>query len=318
VIDRIAQLLKNETAGDPIHGLKWTRKTTRSVAQELRRVDIWISAKTVGRLLKDMGFSLRVNQKNLESGNKNPPPRQVRNQQFKYINRKRKTFASAGNPIISVDTKKKEKVGNFKNPGASWKDAPYVVNDHDFPTDAVGMAIPYGVYDTEANQGFVAIGTSHETPLFAVDSIIQWWERCGRTDYPQADELLILADCGGGNSARSHAWKYHLQHKLCDTHGLKVTVCHYPPGASKWNPIEHHLFSHISNNWAGKPLESYETVVKYVKTTKTSTGLGVKASLITKNYDKGEKISAADMAQLTINMHKTLPNWNYTLKPSRM
>ena len=301
-----------------MHGLKWTRKTTRKVAQQLRQLDIRISAKTVGRLLKDMGFSLRVNLKNLESGNKNPPPREVRNRQFKYINLKRKQFASAGNPIISVDTKKKEKVGNFKNPGASWQQDAYVVNDHDFPSDAVGMAVPYGVYDTEANRGFVVVGTSHETPAFAVDSITHWWKCYGRISYPDSDELLILADCGGGNSARAHAWKYHLQHQLCDPHGLKVTVCHYPPGASKWNPIEHHLFSHISNNWAGKPLETYETVVKYIQTTKTSPGLAVKASIITKNYDKGEKVSATDMALLTLNMHKTLPNWNYTLEPSKM
>ena len=185
---------------------------------ELQQLDIRISAKTVGRLLKEMGFSLRVNLKNLESGNKNPPPREVRNRQFKYINRKRKQFASAGNPVISVDAKKKEKVGNFKNPGASWQEAPYVVNDHDFPSDAVGMAIPYGIYDTEANRGFVAIGTSHETPAFAVDSITDWWKRYGRITYPDSDELLILADCGGGNSARAHAWKYHLQHRLCDPH----------------------------------------------------------------------------------------------------
>lgn len=318
MIDKIALLLKNETAGDPIHGLKWTRKTTKKVAKELRKLHIRISAKTVGRLLKEMGFSLRVNHKKLESGNKNAPPRKVRNRQFKYINRKRKEFVAAGNPIISVDTKKKEKVGNFKNPGSTWQEEPYVVNDHDFPNDAVGMAIPYGIYDTEANRGFVAVGTSHETPAFAVDSITDWWKRYGRTNYPNSDELLILADCGGGNSARAHAWKYHLQHRLCDPHGLKVTVCHYPPGASKWNPIEHHLFSHISNHWAGKPLETYETVVKYIKTTKTSTGLVVKASLITKNYEKGEKVSVTDMACLTLNAHKTLPDWNYTLTPSRM
>lgn len=301
-----------------MHGLKWTRKTTRKVAQELRRVDIRIGAKTVGRLLRDMGFSLRVNHKNLESGNKNPPPREVRSRQFKYINRKRKEFASAGNPIISVDTKKKEKVGNFKNPGASWQEKPYVVNDHDFLNDAVGMAVPYGIYDAEANRGFVAVGTSHETPAFAVDSITGWWKRYGRITYPDSNELLILADCGGGNSARAHAWKYHLQHRLCDPHGLKITVCHYPPGASKWNPIEHHLFSHISNNWAGKPLETYETVLKYIRTTKTSTGLVVKASLIARNYEKGEKVSATDMARLALSTHKTLPDWNYTLKPSKM
>jgi hypothetical protein len=265
-----------------------------------------------------MGFSLRVNRKDLESGNKNPPQRKVRNRQFKYINSKRRVFAATGNPIISVDTKKKEKVGNFKNPGSTWQDDPYVVNDHDFPNDALGRAIPYGIYDTEANHGFVAVGTSHETPAFAVDSIIDWWKRYGRIAYADSDELLILADCGGGNSARSHAWKYHLQHRLCNPFGLKVTVCHYPPGASKWNPIEHHLFSHISNNWAGRPLETYETMVKYIKTTKTSTGLLVKASLNAKNYEKGEKVSATKMAQLALNKHKTLPNWNYTLRPSRM
>ncbi len=301
-----------------MHGLKWTRKTTRKVARQLRRLNIRISAKTVGRLLKDMGFSLRVNHKNLESGNKNPPPRRVRNRQFKYINQKRQEFASRGNPIISVDTKKKEKVGKFKNPGVSWEQRPYLVNDHDFPNDAVGIAILYGIYDTEANRGFVAVGSSYETPAFAVDAIALWWKRCGRTMYPKADELLILADCGGGNSARSRAWKYHLQHQLCDSYGLTVTVCHYPPGASKWNPIEHHLFSHISNNWAGKPLESYETVVKYISTTKTSTGLRVRAELVRKNYEKGEEIAKSEMAELVLTPHKTLPGWNYTLAPSKV
>jgi hypothetical protein len=318
VIKRIADLLKHETAGDPMQGLKWTRKTTRKVARQLRRLNIRVSAKTVGRLLKAMGFSLRVNHKNLESGNKNPPPRRVRNRQFRYINQRRKEFASRGNPIISVDTKKEEKVGKFKNQGISWEQKPYLVNDHDFPNDAVGMAVPYGIYDTEANRGFVAVGTSYETPSFAVDSIALWWNRCGKNLYPKADELLILADCGGGNSARSRAWKYHLQHQLCDPYGLTVTVCHYPPGASKWNPIEHHLFSHISNNWAGKPLESYETVVKYTQTTKTSTGLRVRARLVRDNYDKGEKISDTDMARLGLTHHKTLPGWNYKLAPLTM
>jgi hypothetical protein len=242
----------------------------------------------------------------------------VRNRQFKYINRKRKEFAAAGNPVISVDAKKKEKVGNFKNNGTTWQQDAYEVNDHDFLTDAVGMAVPYGIYDTEANRGFVVVGTTHETPAFAVDSITQWWNRYGRRAYPDTNELLILADCGGSNSARARAWKYRLQHRLCDPHGLKVTVCHYPPGASKWNPIEHHLFSYISKNWAGKPLASYETVLKYIQTTKTSTGLAVKASLVTKNYETGEKIKPADMKQLDLNMHKIHPKWNYTLQPSRM
>jgi hypothetical protein len=311
-------LLKHETGGDPMNHLKWTRKTTEKVAQELRRLDIQISAKTVGRLLDEMGFSLRVNHKCLESGNNNPPPRKVRDRQFKYIHRQRRKFASSGNPIISVDTKKKEKVGNFKNNGSSWQQAAYRVNDHDFLQDAVGMAIPFGILDTLANRGFVAVGTSHETPAFAVDAIALWWKSQGRSRYPSANELLILADCGGGNSARSRAWKYHLQQDLCNTYGLKATVCHYPPGSSKWNPIEHHLFSYISGNWAGIPLTSYETVLKYISTTKTSTGLRVTAKLIRKEYPKGENISKSEMDALSVTHLKNLPGWNYTLVPSRM
>jgi hypothetical protein len=298
--------------------LKWTRKTTRKVARHLRRLDIRVSASTVGRLLKAMGFSLRVNHKNLESGNRNPPPRRVRNRQFQYINRSRQQFASQGKPIISVDAKKKEKLGNFKNPGVSWQHEAYRVNDHDFLTDAQGMAISYGIYDTEANKGFVAVGTSHETPAFAVHSIVYWWKKWGRHMYPHKDEVLILADCGGGNSARARAWKYHLQHQLCDPYGLTITVCHYPPGASKWNPIEQALFSQISTNWAGIPLESYQTVLNYLRTTQTQTGLRVKAHLVRKNYDKGEQISNSKMAELMLIPHKTLPAWNYTLAPSRM
>jgi hypothetical protein len=318
VIDRIAELLKHDKAGDPVHGLQWTRKTTRNIARELRRLDIRISANTVGRLLKAMGFSLRVNRKTLESGSKNPPPRRVRNRQFHYIKRKRQEFASRGSPVVSVDTKKKELVGNFKNPGVAWARESPRVKDHDFRSDAEGMAIPYGIYDPQANRGFVVVGTSHETPAFAVDAIVLWWQGSGRPVYPQTDELLILADCGGGNSARARAWKYHLQHRLCDPYGLTVTVCHYPPGASKWNPIEHHLFSHISSNWAGQPLQSYETVVKYARTTKTSCGLRVTARLVQKDYDKGEEISPTEMGKLVLTRHTTLPTWNYTLAPSRM
>jgi len=318
VIDRIADLLRHDKAGDPMHGLKWTRKTTRNIARQLRKVGIRISATTVGRLLKDMGFSLRVNHKTLESGNKNPPPRRIRNRQFKYINNKRKEFASQQIPIVSVDTKKKEMIGLFKNNGVSWQKEPYRVNDHDFRSDAKGMAIPYGIFDTQTNRGFVVVGTSHETPAFAVDAIVLWWKSCGTTLYSRTHQLLILADCGGANSARARAWKYHLQHQLCDPYQLTVTVCHYPPGASKWNPIEHQLFSPISFNWAGKPLESYETVVKYIQTTKNSSGLRVKARLINRNYEKGEQIPQKEMEQLALIRHKTLPGWNYTLSPLKM
>lgn len=317
MIERIADLLKHDKAGDPVRGLKWTRKTTRKIARQLCQLDIWISAKTVGRLLKEMGFSLRVNRKTLESGNKNPPPRRVRNRQFKYIEQKREEFALRGNPVVSVDTKKKEMVGNFKNHGVSWERKPYLVKDHDFRSDAEGMAVPYGIYDTQANLGFVVVGTSYETPAFAVNAIVLWWKRRGWRMYPKTKELLILADCGGANSARARAWKYHLQHQLCNPYQLTVTVCHYPPGASKWNPIEHHLFSHISNNWAGKPLRSYETVVKYVRTTKTSCGLRVTARLVRKNYHRGEKISHTEMRKLVLTHHKTLPAWNYTLATSK-
>lgn len=301
-----------------MRGLKWTRKTTRNIARELRRLGLRISATTVGRLLKAMGFSLRVNRKTLESGNKNPPPRRVRNRQFRYIQHQRAAFAARGCPVVSVDTKKKELVGTFKNPGVVWAQASPRVNDHDFRSDAEGMAIPYGIYDPQANRGFVVVGTSHETPAFAVDALALWWQGCGRRSYPQAEDLLILADCGGGNSARARAWKYHLQHRICDRYRLTVTVCHYPPGASKWNPIEHHLFSHISRNWAGYPLESYETVVKYVRTTTTSGGLRVTAHLVQKDYNKGEAIPLSEMEQLVLTPHKTLPTWNYTLAPSTM
>lgn len=318
MIESIAELLKHDKAGDPVRGLQWTRKTTRKIARQLRQLDIWISPKTVGRLLKAMGFSLRVNHKTLESGNKNPPSRRVRNQQFQYIERKREEFASHGNPVLSVDTKKKEQVGNFKNPGVSWECQPYLVKDHDFRSDAEGMAVPYGIYDTQANLGFVVVGTSYETPAFAVDAIVLWWKGRGLSMYPRAKELLILADCGGANSARARAWKYHLQHQLCSPYRLTVTICHYPPGASKWNPIEHQLFSHISNNWAGRPLESYETIVNYARTTKTSCGLRVGARLVRRAYPKGEVICPKQMSKLQLTHHKTLPAWNYTLAPSKM
>ena len=316
MIEHIADLLKHETAGEPVHGLKWTRKTTRKIAGQLRRLNIRISANTVGRLLKDMGFSLRVNHKRLESGSKNPPPRRVRNRQFKYINQKRDEFASRRSPIISTDAKKKELIGNFKNPGVSWEEEPYLVKDHDFRSDADGMAIPYGIYDTQANLGFVAVGTSHETPAFAVDAIVLWWKSCGTKMYPKAKELLILADCGGGNGARSRAWKYHLQHQLCGPHKLTVTVCHYPPGASKWNPIEHRLFPFISANWAAHPLVSYEAMLKRIRATRTETGLRVRASLNNKEYQTGLKVSDAQMQQIALTPARVHPQWNYSIAPS--
>ena len=318
MIAQIAQVMKHETAGDPISGLKWTHKTTEKIAKQLAHLNIEVSPKTVARLLKGEGYSLRLNHKTIESGIKNPPPREIRDQQFEYISQMREAFARRGSPIISVDAKKKEMIGNFKNNGASWEKASYQVIDHDFPSDSDGRAIPYSIYDTLANLGFVVVGTSHETPTFVVEAIVLWWRLCGLKMYPKVKELLILADCGGGNSARSRGWKYHLVHQLCVPYKLTVTVCHYPPGASKWNPADHRLHPEISKNWAGKPLVNYETVINYIRTTKTDTGLRVRARLIRKHYPKGEKVSDADMAQLPIIRHETRPNWNYTLKPSKM
>jgi hypothetical protein len=319
-MERIAELLEHETAGDPIRGLKWTRKTTRSIARQLRRLEINISPKTVGRLLKEMGFSLRVNQKRLESGNRKLPSADVRNRQFQTIRQMREEFTEGGIPVISVDTKKKEQIGNFKNGGVSWEKDPYLVMDHDFPSDAQGVLVPYGIYDPQANQGMIVGGTSSETAAFAVDALVQWWKTCGKHQYPEAEELLILADCGGGNSARSRAWKYHLQHKLCEPYHLMVTVCHYPPGASKWNPIEHRLFSAISRNWSGKPLESYEVALNYMATTRNSSGLLVKVNtrLMQKHYETGERVSDTKMDELFLLKHDPLPDWNYTLFPATM
>jgi len=302
--------MKHETAGDPMSGLKWTRKTTEKIAAELKKLDIDVSAKTVARLLKQMGFSLRVNHKKL-SRTSAPD----RDEQFAYIAQQRELFAKNGWPIVSVDTKKKELVGNFKNGGTAWEQTPRLVNDHDFRSDASGMAIPHGVYDMQANSGSVFVGMSHDTPHFATDNLAKWWVYDGRRRYPAAPRLLILVDGGGSNGYRTRAWKQGIQTRLCDRHGLTVTVCHYPTGASKWNPIEHRLFSEISKNWAGRPLDSYETVLNYLRTTTTSTGLDVKAYLVRRDYPAGVRISDEEMSAIEIERHATQPARNYTIKP---
>jgi hypothetical protein len=303
--------MKYETAGDPITGLKWTRKTMEKIAEELKKLGIDVCPTTVGRLLKQMDFSLRVNHKKISSGSGVD-----RDEQFEYIKKLRRRFAKKGAVVISVDTKKKELVGNFKNSGTAWNRRPVLVKDHDFRSEALGMAIPYGVYDPLENRGSVFVGVSHDTPQFAVSCIEKWWRYDGRHRYPNASEMLILSDNGGSNGSSCRTWKHWIHKKLCDIHGLDVTVCHYPPGASKWNPIEHQLFSEISKNWAGHPLDSYETIVKYIKTTKTSTGLKVKAYLDKNIYVKGMKISKEQIDQLRIKKHAILPKWNYTIRPS--
>ena len=291
-------------------GLKWTRRTTVKIAAELRSAGIAVSDRTVARLLKELGFSLRVNHKKLTGTCSDQ-----RDTQFSYIATLREHFAAQGLPLISVDTKKKELVGCFKNDGVSWEAEPVLVKDHDFRSEAIGIAIPYGIYDPQANRGTVFVGTTHDTPDFAVDCVEEWWRTEGRKRYGDARRLAILADGGGSNAPTSRAWKYGLQTRLCNRHGLDVSVAHYPTGTSKWNPIEHRLFSEISKNWAGRPLDSYQTILNYLRTTSTTTGLRVQAHLIRKTYQKGVKISDNQMDELDLTKAENLPRWNYTLRP---
>jgi hypothetical protein len=310
--------MEHETAGDPVSGCKWTRKTTLKIAQQLKRVGIRVSANTVGKLLKQMDFSLRVNLKTLESGLSKPPDPRERDLQFRYIRSQIRGYAAQGMPVISVDTKSRELIGLFHQSGRRWTRYPIKVFDHDFPSDSQGIAIPYGIYDLSRNEGFVCVGTSRDTSEFAVDSIRTWWLQAGSSHYPNADRLLILADCGGSNAYRTRLWKHQLHITFCNRFGLQVKVCHYPPGSSKWNPIEHRMFSFISNNWAAQSLRAYETVLKFIRTTKTSAGLKIRASLIKKHYDKGKKVSDQQMQRIALKRYTLRPNWNYSISPSKM
>lgn len=307
--ERIAELMKHDVAGDPMGGLRWTRRTTEGIARELYRVGIEVGSTTVGRLLHAMGFSLHVNHKKLT---KCAP--ETRDEQFHYIEHLRGRFSRKGRPILSVDTKKRELVGRFKNPGRTWQRQPIPVNAYDFRSDAKGVAIPYGIYDVEANRGSIFIGVSHDTPAFAVASLTKWWRYDGVHQYPSSRELLVLADGGGSNGPRNRAWKLGLQ-RLCDRVDVRVTVCHYPSGASKWNPVEHRLFSEISRDWAGQPLDSYETILNYIRSTETRAGLRVKAYLDPTPYPTQVRVPEAVFAAIRCREHPTLPEWNYTITP---
>lgn len=302
----LEKLMDENTAGDPMSLLRWTHKSTRKIAQELTRQGHPVSESTVRRRLREMGYSLQGNRKDKEG--LSPPERDA---QFRYIHRQVKRFLGGGDPVISVDAKKKEKVGDFKNPGKNWrrKGHPRDVDVHDFATQ---KAIPYGAYDLERNEGFVNVGVSRETAEFAVESIRRWWKLVGRRHYPRAKSLLICADSGGSHGNRRRGWKYHLQ-EFADEFGLSVTVCHYPPGTSKWNKIEHRMFSFISLNWQGQPLVSYETVVNLIGGTRTKGGLRVKAKLDRKQYKAGEQITNEQMASINIRKHRTHRLWNYTI-----
>lgn len=308
----IERLMKDDTAGDPISGIKWARKAAEKISLQLRRMRIWVSPSTVRRLLKKLDFHLHVNKKTICSTRSAD-----RDRQFKSIRRARNRFEREGWPMVSVDTKKREMIGLFKNPGAMWAKTATAVNDHDFRKDAVGVAVSYGIYDPQANRGHLVVGTSRDTSQFAGDALALWWKREGRNRYPDADRLLVLADCGGSNGNRRAAWKCALQDKLCNAFGLRVTVAHYPPGASKWNPIEHRLFSEISKNWAGQPLISYETMLKHIRTTKTKRGLKVRATLLNRIYLTGQKPDAGQISRLRLRRHRALPAWNYTVAPTQ-
>jgi hypothetical protein len=289
---------------------KWQRSSLRHLSAELTQAQHAVSHTTVGRLLVKLDYSLKANLKRF-SGASHPD----RHQQFEYIEAQKRAFLEAGWPAISVDTKKKELIGNFKNAGRNWCLEAEEVNDHDFDQDALGKAVPYGIYDLNHNLGYVYVGNSADTPQFAVDVIALWWQTEGQTLFPGQKKLLILADAGGSNGCRPRLWKQQLQEQLADRLGLEVMVCHYPTGTSKWNPIEHRLFGPISMNWAGKPLRTFEIVLAYLRGTVTETGLQVKAFLVDRFYEKGVKVSKEAMQSLNIQLAETCPRWNYTIRP---
>jgi hypothetical protein len=311
VRELLKELLQDATAGDPMGGLRWTHKTTRKLADALTRRGTPVGHVTVARLLRTLKYSLRSNRKRL-GGKKDPN----RDRQFRLLARRRRRFQRQGWPIISVDTKKKELVGNFKNNGRSWRCEHHDVLDHDFPTLARGRAYPYGIYDENRNEGYVVIGTTHQTATFAVRAIRSWWLKVGRRRYPGASWLAIDADSGGANGNRCWAWKVGLQ-ELADEFGLTIMVGHYPAGTSKWNPIEHRMFSLISANWAGEPLTSYEIMLKYIRTTRSTTGFRCGASLDTTFYPTKVKISDEAKATVRLSRHSVLPNWNYVIRPRK-
>lgn len=300
------------TRGDPESPLRWTCKSTSVLsATLLAQHAIRISDKTVAKLLREHGYSLQAPSKSVE-GAQHPD----RDGQFAHINAKAQACIARGVPVISVDTKKKELVGNFKNGGREWQPQgePDRVDVHDFPDDALGKAIPYGVYDLAANAGFVSVGIDHDTPVFAVTSIEAWWKLVGAQRYPDARELFITADAGGSNSYRSHVWKQQLQ-RVADTLGLAIHVSHFPPGTSKWNKVEHRLFSFISMNWRGRPLRSYETVVSLIGNTTNRGGLVVRARLDRRSYPIGKKVSRKELRELKIERDEFHGDWNYVIKP---
>lgn len=292
---------------------KFVRRSLRNLSKDLKRCGHCASHSTVGMWLEDEGYSPKANKKRYVSTR-----HQDRDRQFRYIAKLKRTWLAAGLPVISIDTKKKELIGNFQNRGRSWCQEAEAVNTHDFKKDALAQAVPSGLFILNQNRGYVRVGLSANTSEFAVDTIVSWWETDGQRDFPRAQQLLIFADGGGSNGYRPRLWKVRLQTRLVDRFGLEVTVCHYPTGASHYNPIEHRLFGPISNNWAGRPLRSLPLMLACIRGTQTETGLTVKASLNRKQYRTKIKVSDQEMKSLNMKRHKICPNWNYTIKPRQL
>ena len=312
ILRELDKLVEPATRGDPECPLRWTCKSTRLLAAELQRRGYRIGDRKVADLLHQMRYSLQANAKMLE-GKQHPD----RNAQFEYINRQTKAFQRRGQPVISIDTKKKELVGNFKNGGREWRPRgePERTAVHDFEDKTLGKIIPYGIYDVHDNSGWVSVGIDHDTADFAVDSILSWWKQMGSKTYPGAVELLIMADAGGSNGSRLRLWKIGVQ-RLANTTGLRINVCHFPPGTSKWNKIEHRMFSFITQNWRGRPLISHEAIVNLIGSTTTTTGLKIKARLNRKKYTTGIKVTDSELAKVRIKPAKFHGEWNYTVVPS--
>jgi hypothetical protein len=309
----LEELVDPATRGHPESPLRWTCKSTAKLAEQLTQENHPVTDRTVARLLKQAGYSLQANRKTRE-GSSHPD----RNAQFEYINKHVSAFQRRNQPVISVDTKKKELVGEFKNPGQEWqpKGEPETVNVHDFPDKHLGKAIPYGVYDLASNEGWVSVGIDHDTAQFAAASIRRWWTEMGSQRFPHASELLITADGGGSNSSRNRLWKKSLQ-EIADELDLTLKVCHFPPGTSKWNKIEHRLFCFITKNWRGRPLTTYEVIVNLIASTTTKTGLLVRAAIDSNEYDTGVTVSDEELSRLRIRRAKFHGEWNYTIKPGR-
>jgi hypothetical protein len=307
----LLDLVEDSCQGDPESPLKWTNKSLRALSKELEKKNHFVSHTKAGHILRANDYCLQANKKNKE-GTDHPD----RDTQFKHINQQVRDFLEMGNPVISVDTKKKELVGNYKNNGQTWlpKGEPIQVNTHDFPDKQLGKAVPYGIYDLRHNHGYVNVGINHDTGEFSVASIRRWWKYLGKEHYPQSKQLMVTADSGGSNGYRLKLWKKELQ-TLADETGLEISVCHLPPGTSKWNKIEHKLFSFISINWKGRPLTSYEVIINLLASTKTETGLKVYAVLDDRQYQLKKKVTDTEMKSLNIERDKFHGEWNYTIKP---